>query len=208
MSASISLNHMTHCQLGRLVVYWNDLEAQMHEVLLALSEDSTAVAILLAKIEVGDLFNLISSLSIQYDACRKRLNTRLAIESDTNKIPTKLYDQVSPHISYLVDSGMQLKRHRDFYVEGVRSAKAANLAKVGSSPALCVQLISPTELKSITAEIIEITNYAAAVCDCIRKNDRKKSGARPRWPTPTVHVKTLSLDRVGLTEAALEMAEQ
>ena len=95
-------------ELGRLVICWNDLELEIRVLLLTISNDAATVEALTSQLDIAAVFIAMRKLANQYDAHRRRLDTRLTIEADTLKKKIKLYDQAAPRAVGLAAGLMSL----------------------------------------------------------------------------------------------------
>ena len=174
-------------QLGRLVMYWNDFEIQIRSLLLLLANDPETAAILSADLETVALFNAVRTLANEYDASRKRLNTRLMIEADNRNIKAKLYEEAAGHVHHLIDCAYRLLEYRNSYVQRVCSPlknESINTRHHHPTSSLGVrpELNLPDDLSCITTQIVALTKYAVTLKVCIQKNDSKKTRVRLVWP--------------------------
>jgi hypothetical protein len=174
-------------QLGRLVMYWNDFEIQIRSLLLVLTNDPETAATLSADFETVALFNAVRTLANEYDANRKRLNTRLMIEADNRNIKVRLYEEAATHVHHLIDCAARLREYRNMYVKEVRSPQKYEGIKTCrdhpiSSQKVSPQLNLPDDLNRTTTEILALTKYAITLISCIQKNDSRKARVRLEWP--------------------------
>jgi hypothetical protein len=187
MTIPSKLSRSTIEQLGRLVIYWNDFEIQIRSLLLVLTNDPETAAILSAGFETDALFSAVRTLASEYDASRKRLNTRFMIEADNGNIKVRLYEEAAAHVHHLIDCADGLREYRNMYVQGVCSPRKSEGIKThGYHPIrpldVWIQLDIPEDLNRITTEILDLTKYAITLITCIQKNDAKKTHVRLLWP--------------------------
>ena len=174
-------------ELGRLVMNWNDLEVQIRVLLLKLTNDVTSAEILAAKLEAPAIFEAVRALANEYDANRKRLNTRLAMEADTHNTKVRFYEEVSSHVNHVIDCAGYLREYKEFYLREVRGTSKLVRApivnfKVPDCPANYSQLTTPPELERVATQLKNLAKYTAAIIACIAKNENKRARARLVWP--------------------------
>jgi hypothetical protein len=187
MTKQNTRNRLSSSRLGRLVILWNDLEIQIRSLLLALADESKTAEILSADLEIDVVFNAVRNLAHEYDAHRKRLNTRLLIEAESRNAKVKLYEEAAAHIIYLIDCADRLLEYRNIYVHGMHSSGTiGDITIRGFNTRIPLpassQLNWLDDLECVAAEIAALTRYAAALNACVQKNEKRNSHVRVVWP--------------------------
>jgi len=154
--------------LGRLVIHWNDLEIQIRSLLVTLTVDATSAEILTADLKTVAMFNAVRALAIEYDARRRRLNTRITIDADNENIKAKLYDAAAAHISHLIDCADRLPDYKKIFVHRTNSIQKSKYITVDDSKIKTLhewRLPSNVgyDLAQLATQLVNLRKYAAAL---------------------------------------------
>ena len=174
-------------QLGRLIMYWNDLEIKIRALLTSLTSDGGSAEILIGDLETVALFKAARALANDYDERRKRLNTRLTIDADIRKVKVRLYEEVASPINHLIDCADRLREFKEIYVRGTHSVKRGKYPREsnasGTGPHK--RYILPNvgiHISQLTVQIAALGKYADVIKRCVKKNENKKARTQVLWP--------------------------
>jgi hypothetical protein len=174
-------------KLGRLVINWNDLEIQIRSLLVTLTADVTSAEILTADLETAAMFNALRALAIEYDARRRRLNTRITIDADSKNIKARVYDEAAAHIIHLIDCANRLHDYKEIYLHRTNSIQkskyiAVNDSKTKTFHELRLPLNLGYDPAQLATQLVNLRRYAAALMRCIIKNENRRSRTQIIWP--------------------------
>ena len=132
------------------------------------------------------MFNAVRALALEYDARRKRLNTRIKIDADNKNIQAKLYDEAAAHINHLIDCADRLHDYREIFVHRTNSILKSKDITVDNLKSKTFLESLPSnlgyDLAQLATQLASLRKYAVALMRCIIKNEKRKSRTQIVWP--------------------------
>jgi hypothetical protein len=177
-------------EIGRVVLYWNDLELRLRRILHLLSNDWFSVALLTADMQSVTLIQTVRIFAAEHDVDSGKPNKLLDLTRDKVGHNLAPKESIFKHVKHVCDCADRLRAHRNLYAHCVTSpTKDVPRYTVSGwttrNRGRLAQYDVPLnlgEMRKIAKLMTQAISYAERVENCIRQSQDSNRKTPVKWP--------------------------